>query len=78
MGNEIATMSTDGKTYWSNRYKQWDEEILEKVTWQLVVPECRCPDILQMIHDHSTGGHWDHYIQLAHTSGQQINHTRQY
>ena len=38
-------------------YKRWDEDVSGKCTWQLVVPECRCQEVLQMVHDHITAGH---------------------
>ena len=73
--SEVVSMSAACKTYWSMwhqlavkqgvLYKRWDEEISGKANWQLVVPQCRRQEILEMVHDHSTGGHLGEHKTLA-------------
>ena len=72
---EISGQSTAIKAYWSmwNQleikndvlYKRWDEDVSGKCTWQLIVPECRHQEVLQMVHDHITAGHLGEHKTLA-------------
>ena len=72
---EISGQSAAIKAYWSmwNQleikndvlYKRWDEDVSGKCTWQLVVPECRRQEVLQMVHDHITAGHLGEHKTLA-------------
>ena len=73
--SKVVSMSAACKTYWSMwhqlevkqgvLYKRWDEEISGKANWQLVVPQCRRQEILEMVYDHSTGGHLGEHKTLA-------------
>ena len=73
--SEISGQGAAVKAYWSMwkqleikndvLYKRWDKDIKGKCTWQLVVPEPRRQEILEMVHDHITAGHLGEHKTLA-------------